>query len=122
MVRHFQKEYFEGSEPYPDQKERSETVFADLTRGFEFLSQKSFLLQRINKILILTGIVGIGIGWFLYSWAGVGLAVVALIVINLAFGAWHSRDIRNYTGWDDEALRAANALITEPLWQMDISR
>lgn len=129
MVRHFQKEYFEGSELYPGQneqlfsgKKRQEIVFEELTRCFEFLSQKSLLLQRTNKILILTGIVGFGIGWFLYSWTGIGIAVVTLIVINLAIGAWISRSISKYTGWDYEVMRAANALITEPFWQRDIPR
>lgn len=129
MVRHFQKEYFEGFDLYPGQKEqlfsgemRQEIVLEELTRSFEFFSQKSLLLQRINKILILVGIVGCGIGWFLFSWAGVGIVVASFIVINLAFGAWHSRDMKKHTGWDDEVMRAAHDLITEPMWQRDISR
>ena len=127
MVRHFQKEYFEGFELYPGQKEQlflgknqQEMVFEELTTCFEYLSQKSLLLQRINKVLIFAGSVGSGIGWFLFSWTGVGIAVASFIVINLTFGAWHSRDIRKHTGWDDDVMRSAHDLITEPVWQQDI--
>lgn len=108
--------------PSSVRKTRQDQLFDSLTKDFEYLSQKSLLLQRINKILILAGIAGSGIGWFLFSWAGVGIVVASFIVTNLAFGAWHSWDMKNRTGWDDEVLRAAHDLITEPLWQMDIRR
>jgi len=125
MVRHFQKEYFGYPPEYlpsSHRETRQENLFEDLTEAFEHLSQKSLLLQRTNKILILVGIVACSIGWFLFSWAGVGIVVASIIVINLAFGAWHSRDMKKHTGWDDEVMRAAHDLITEPLWQREIRR
>lgn len=125
MVRQFQIDNYGYPPEYlPSsiRETRKEELFDSLTKDFEHLSQKSHLLQSINKLLILSGVVGLVIGWILYSWKGAGVVVASFVVINLIFGAWHSWDIKKHTGWDDELLRAAHDLVTEPLWQKDISR
>lgn len=125
IVQGFQIHHFgelREDEPYELAYFHGKTRDERIAETFEYLSQKSLLLQRINKILIFAGAAGIGIGWFLSSWAVVGIVVASFIALNFAYGFYHSKDIRNHTGWEDEMVRHALALITSPLWQSDLKR
>ena len=133
MVRYFQIEHYGAprkdehhdrswNELYHSGKTNHEVIYDNLVEGFSFISRKSLLLQRMNKILMFTGTVGTVVGWVLFAWWGVGIVLVTLGVVNFVIGAWVSISVRKHTMWTDEIMRAALDLVAEPSWQIEMRR